>query len=92
MENKILVIGAAGQIGTELVLKLRSQYGDEGVVAADIKTPNYDVFEDGPFEFLDVLDKERLGQIIKKHKVKTVYLELLLLIAKLCISNMHTVQ
>jgi nucleoside-diphosphate-sugar epimerase len=73
MDNKILVIGAAGQIGTELVLKLRSKYGNDNIVAADIKTPNYDVFEEGPFEFLDVLDKERLEQLIKKHHVKIVY-------------------
>lgn len=74
MKEKILVIGAAGQIGTELVLKLRQDLGNDVVIAADIKTPNYDVFEEGPFEFLDILDKERLLQIIKKHNIKTVYL------------------
>lgn len=71
--DKILVIGAAGQIGTELVLKLRSLYGNENVVAADIKTPAYDVFEEGPFEFLDVLDKERLNHLVKKHNIKVMY-------------------
>lgn len=74
MNGKIIVIGSAGQIGTDLVLKLRQKHGNENVVAADIKTPNYDVFEEGPFEFLDVLDNERLEQIIKKHNIKTVYL------------------
>lgn len=71
--EKILVIGSSGQIGTELSIELRNIYGADNVVAADIKTPGYDVFEGGPFEFLDVLDKQRLKEIIKKHNIKKVY-------------------
>lgn len=73
-KDKILVIGASGQIGTELILKLRDIYGGNSVIAADIKTPIYDVFEGGPYEILDVLDTKRLGATIKKHHVTHVYL------------------
>ena len=72
-QERILVVGAAGQIGTELVLELRSRFGNDAVVAADIKTPNYDVMEGGPFEFLDILDKNALLKIVRKHNVKQVY-------------------
>jgi nucleoside-diphosphate-sugar epimerase len=72
-QERILVVGAAGQIGTELVLELRNRHGSDRVVAADIKTPNYDVIEGGAFEFLDILDKTALLKIVKKHNVKQVY-------------------
>lgn len=72
-QEKILVIGAAGQIGTELVLELRLRYGSENIVASDIKTPNYDVIEGGIFEFLDVLDEKALLKIVQKHNIKQVY-------------------
>ncbi|MCI5056075.1 MAG: NAD-dependent epimerase/dehydratase family protein [Flavobacteriales bacterium] len=74
MSGKILVVGAAGQIGTELVLKLRDQYGDNNVVASDIKTPGYEVFEGGPYEILDILDLKRLNHIVSKHNITQVYL------------------
>nr|5Z75_A Chain A, Artificial L-threonine 3-dehydrogenase [synthetic construct]5Z75_B Chain B, Artificial L-threonine 3-dehydrogenase [synthetic construct]5Z75_C Chain C, Artificial L-threonine 3-dehydrogenase [synthetic construct]5Z75_D Chain D, Artificial L-threonine 3-dehydrogenase [synthetic construct] len=67
---KILVIGACGQIGTELTVALREIYGNENVVASDIREPNE---ESGPFEKLDVMDKERLEEIVEKHKITQVY-------------------
>lgn len=73
-DEKILVIGAAGQIGTELILALREKHGNSKIVAADIKTPDYTVFEGGPFEFLDVMDGYRLKEIIRKYNVQEVYL------------------
>ena len=72
-QEKILVVGAAGQIGTELVLELRLRYGEETIVASDIKTPNYDVMEGGIFEFLDILDDKALLRIVQKHNIKQVY-------------------
>ena len=72
-KEKILVVGAAGQIGTELVLELRLRYGAETIVASDIKTPNYDVMEGGIFEFLDILDDKALLRIVQKHNIKQVY-------------------
>ena len=72
-QEKILVIGASGQIGTELVLQLREQYGSDAVVSADIKTPHYEIFEGGPYEILDILDSNRLHYIIGKHRITHVY-------------------
>lgn len=72
--DTILVIGSSGQIGTELVMELRTRFGNDHVVASDLKSSAQEVMESGPFETLDVLDKNRLLEIIKKHKVTQVYL------------------
>lgn len=74
MGSKMLVLGSSGQIGTELVLKLRSIYGNENVIASDIRKGNYEVMESGPFEFLDVTNKSHIEEVIKKHGIKEVYL------------------
>lgn len=74
MDSKILIIGSSGQIGTELVLSLRQIYGNENVIASDIRKGNYEVMESGPFEFLDVTNKSEIQKIIEKHQVKEVYL------------------
>ena len=58
MSEKIVVIGSNGQIGTELVTKLRKIYGDGNVIACDIRRPDYDIKNAGPFEFVNVLEKE----------------------------------
>lgn len=73
-KETILVIGAGGQIGTELIVELRKIYGSAHVIAADIKTPVYEVFEGGPYEILDVLDNKRLSEIVKKHTPSQIYL------------------
>ncbi len=72
--EKIIVIGSSGQIGTELVMELRSKYGNDNVVASDLKTAAKEVMESGPFETLDALDKVKLFELIKKHKITQVYL------------------
>lgn len=72
--KKILVIGSAGQIGTELVLGLRAKYGNDTVIASDIKVPNHSLLSAGPFEILDILDLEALKAIIKQYGVTEVYL------------------
>ncbi len=74
MAQTILVIGSSGQIGTELVLKLRQIHGNENVIASDIRKGNYEVMESGPFEFLDVTNNNNILDIVKKYKVKQVYL------------------
>ncbi|NOQ91940.1 MAG: NAD-dependent epimerase/dehydratase family protein, partial [Flavobacteriaceae bacterium] len=74
MTPKILIIGSSGQIGTELVLKLRKVYGNENVIASDIRKGNYEVMESGPFELLDVTNKEDILDVVKKHNVKQIYL------------------
>ena len=74
MDQKILIIGSSGQIGTELVLKLRQIYGNENVIASDIRKGNYEVMESGPFELLDVTNREDILNIVNKYNIKQVYL------------------
>ena len=74
MEGRILVIGASGQIGTELVLALRARYGNSEVVANDIRTASDEVKECGPFETLDVLNRKALEKLVQQYNVKQVYL------------------
>ena len=73
-KDTILVVGASGQIGTELVIQLRSIYGNSSVVASDLKSASKEIMEGGPFENLDIMDESRLHEIIKKHKVTQIYL------------------
>ena len=72
MKN-ILVIGASGQIGSDLVIELRNRFGNENVVASDIKEPMADVLNGGPFEELDVLNKTALETIVDKYKITEIY-------------------
>src|SRR6201997_1120615 len=71
-EEKVLIIGAGGQIGLELLEELNKLYGPSNVVAADIKSS--EAFSNNPFEVLDVLNKDALFNIVKKHQIKQVYL------------------
>lgn len=72
MEN-ILVIGAAGQIGSELVPELRKLYGNGHVFATDIKQPSEDLLGSGPFQILDVLDDKSLVHFVIRHKITQIY-------------------
>lgn len=69
--NKILVIGANGQIGTVLTQTLQHQYGAEQVIATDLAAKPHNT--SGIFETLDVLDATRLGEIIRQYNVRCVY-------------------
>ncbi|MCB8995096.1 MAG: NAD-dependent epimerase/dehydratase family protein [Bacteroidales bacterium] len=71
--ERILVIGAAGQIGSELVLELRKQYGNEHVFASDIKPASPDIMEGGPFQVLDVMDDKQLIHFIIRHRITQIY-------------------
>ncbi|MDJ0644583.1 MAG: NAD-dependent epimerase/dehydratase family protein [Flavobacteriaceae bacterium] len=74
MKSKILVIGACGQIGSELTMKLREIYGNDAVVASDIVAGNADLMWSGSFEILDATDKGEVREIIEKYTIKEVYL------------------
>jgi len=74
MTEKIIVIGANGQIGTELVNALRKIHGSGQVIASDINEPAYAIRNTGPFEFVNVLDKDNLHHIFQKHQPTQVYL------------------
>lgn len=74
MSERILILGSSGQIGTDLVQFLRSQYGKDNVVAADLKAQPILLGNDGPFEFIDVLDGQKVYDTIKKYNITQVYL------------------
>lgn len=72
--KKILIIGAGGQIGTELVLALEEKFGKSAVVASDIKEDPPVALKHSNYHQLDVLDKKELTSIVKTHKITEVYL------------------
>lgn len=72
--KRVLVTGATGQIGSELIVELRNKYGNDEVVAVGHKRqPSEAVRNSGPFELGDTSDKERLNEIVEKHDVGTIY-------------------
>ncbi|WP_300433928.1 NAD-dependent epimerase/dehydratase family protein [Christiangramia sp.] len=74
MAGRILIIGACGQIGTELTLKLREIHGNDQVVASDIRDGAKELMESGPFEILNATDETHIRQIINDYRVSEVYL------------------
>ncbi len=81
MTTKILIIGACGQIGTELTNKLRSIYGNENVIASDIRKLNNDIVNDGIFEVVNALDYNQIEHLLEKYQITDVYLMAALLSA-----------
>ena len=74
-KEKILVIGSSGQIGGELVEGLRTIYGQESVIASDIKDLDNDaLITAAPYETLNVLDKHRIFEIVQKYEITQIYL------------------
>lgn len=72
--QRILVTGALGQIGTELVAALRARYGAENIIASDVRVPPMEhLATAAPFEFVDVNNIDQLSEIVSRHKVDTVY-------------------
>lgn len=70
--KKILITGALGQIGSELVMKMRDIYGADQVVATDVRKTDSQVVQSGPFEILDVTDAKAMAQIAQKYQVDTL--------------------
>jgi nucleoside-diphosphate-sugar epimerase len=71
--DRIMVIGAAGQIGSELVLELRQIYGNENVYGTDIKHASMEVVQGGPYQVLDVMDDKQLIHFIIRNKITQIY-------------------
>ena len=72
--KKILVTGSVGQIGSELTMVLREKYGNDNVIACGRKTkPSDTLYNSGPFEYLDITDKETVEKAIKKYDIDTIY-------------------
>ena len=74
MSQTILVLGASGQIGSELIEKLRTIYGSTHVVASDIRNGSQSLMNSGPFEIIDATDKEAILTVVKKYNVTQIYL------------------
>jgi len=72
--RRILVIGAAGQIGSELVPFLRKKYGNDNVIATGRKTPLPDVIKNsGPVIYLDALERNRLSKVLYEYEIDTIF-------------------
>jgi nucleoside-diphosphate-sugar epimerase len=69
--DKILIIGSNGQIGLELAESLRKVYGEDNVVCSDVRMLENQI---APFELLDILDVQKLHEIVKKYQITQVYL------------------
>lgn len=69
---KILVTGALGQIGSELSIALKKIYGEKNVITSDLHSSNIKE-EFQPYETLNILDKQALATVIKKHEITTIY-------------------
>lgn len=74
MATKIVIIGACGQIGTELTLALRKKHGNENVIASDIREGNKKLMESGPFEIADATDYKAIEDIVLHYEIDEVYL------------------
>ncbi|XKH50333.1 L-threonine 3-dehydrogenase [Chryseomicrobium palamuruense] len=70
--KKIMITGALGQIGSELITKLRKEYGTENVLATDIRRIDSPIVEEGPFEILDVTNAEEMHRIAKEFGADTM--------------------
>ena len=70
LQERILVTGATGQIGTVLTEALRESYGHDNVLATDIKKPDHHT---GQFEMLDILNVQRITEIVDDYNITTIY-------------------
>lgn len=72
--HKILVTGALGQIGSELVVKLREVYGKDNVIASNrrIKAEHMRLIESGPFEIMDINDIKSMADVVDKYQVDSI--------------------
>lgn len=72
--KRILIIGALGQLGSEIALECHRRYGTDNVVLADIRSDvNRPLIEDGPFYLLDARDGKRIDEVVRTHRIDTIY-------------------
>lgn len=82
MSRKSLIIGACGQIGSEITTALRELDGRDGVIASDIRESNQELVDSGPFIILDATNRKAIKDAIEEHQVTDVYLMAAILSAK----------
>ncbi len=72
--RKIMVTGAVGQIGSELTIALREQYGNDNIIATGRKTkPSKKLLDSGPFEFIDITKRETVEKVVDEYDIDTIY-------------------
>ena len=74
MQKSILILGACGQIGTELTIALRKKYGNENVIASDIREGSDALMQSGPFELLDATSYDAIEDVVMHYEIEDVYL------------------
>jgi nucleoside-diphosphate-sugar epimerase len=74
MHKPVLIIGACGQIGTELTIELRNKYGAENVIASDIREGSDTLMQSGPFELLDATNYAAIEDVVMHYEIDEVYL------------------
>jgi nucleoside-diphosphate-sugar epimerase len=70
--GKFLVTGAVGQVGQELVPYLRDLHGAENVIASDVRSPPQDLYQAGPFQYIDVLEMTQLSRLVVEENVQCI--------------------
>ena len=71
--NRIFVTGASGQVGSDLVIALRERYGNENVLASDIREPGGELGRSGPFEIVDCTDHDAMDKVVSDFGTRTIY-------------------
>jgi len=72
--KRILMTGATGQIGSELTMELRRKYSNDNVIAAGHRRkPSEKLFNSGPFEYVNVTNRESIKKVVKKYDIDTIY-------------------
>lgn len=72
--KRILVTGALGQIGSELVPALRERYGNDAVIASDVRVIRLDVAQtNGPFEYIDVTHAREIQDVVRRYNIDTIF-------------------
>ncbi len=71
--TRILVTGAGGQIGSELVPALRERYGADNILSTDIRTPGSETLAEGPFQVLDATDAQAVGAAAMRFEADQIY-------------------
>ena len=74
MKKRILIIGACGQIGTELTVFLRAKFGSHKVIASDIREGSEELMKSGPFEILNAMDYDAIEKVVIRYEITDVYL------------------
>ena len=71
--KKILIVGAGGQIGSELTRNLRDIYGDSNVVCSDLRPLKGPDYERGPIERIDSTQIMQIAEVVKRYNIDTIY-------------------